>query len=38
MPGTSTGVDLLVVVPSPSCPASFRPQHLTVPPASTAQL
>ncbi len=28
---TDTGLDRSVVVPSPSCPALFRPQHLTDP-------
>src|SRR2546425_3249577 len=31
IPPTRTGVDELVVVPSPSCPSRFRPQHCTVP-------
>jgi hypothetical protein len=30
-PETCTGADLDVVVPSPSCPASFLPQHITPP-------
>jgi hypothetical protein len=30
-PATSTGTLLLVVVPSPSCPKSLGPQHLTPP-------
>src|SRR4051794_14941946 len=30
-PLTSTGVELLVVVPSPSAPRPFQPQHLTAP-------
>src|SRR3989442_168575 len=37
MPPTRTGVDELVVVPSPSCPSTFRPQHQTVPSERTAQ-
>ena len=32
-PETSTGVELSVVVPSPSCPAALSPQHLTAPAA-----
>src|SRR5207249_10448469 len=35
---TPTGVDELVVVPSPSWPSTFRPQHCTVPSPSSAQL
>src|SRR6266446_5049181 len=38
MPPTRTGVDELVVVPSPSCPSTFRPQHQTVPSERTAQV
>src|SRR2546428_142534 len=38
MPPTRTGVDELVVVPSPSCPSRFRPQHCTVPSARSAQV
>src|SRR2546430_16684799 len=34
---TRTGVDELVVVPSPSCPSTFRPQHCTVPSRTSAQ-
>jgi hypothetical protein len=34
-PETSTGVGRSVVVPSPSCPKRFQPQHLT-PPASVS--
>src|SRR5437773_2307800 len=30
IPRTGTGVDELVVVPSPSCPSRFSPQHCTV--------
>src|SRR5439155_5812351 len=37
-PPTRTGVDELVVVPSPSCPSAFRPQHCTVPSARSAQV
>src|SRR5439155_1019220 len=37
-PPTCTGVDELVVVPSPSCPSTFRPQHCTVPSRSSAQV
>src|SRR5512145_2257129 len=36
-PCTCTGIVLLVVVPSPSCPRSFVPQHCA-PPLTTAQL
>ena len=35
-PETSTGVVLSVVVPSPSRPMPFKPQHFTVPPVSRA--
>ena len=35
---TSTGVFLSPVVPSPSCPPSFQPQHQVVPSLSTAQV
>src|SRR5207249_4415614 len=38
MPPTRTGVDELVVVPSPSCPSRFRPQHCTVPSERSAQV
>ena len=38
LPPTCTGVDELVVVPSPSCPWSFRPQHFTVPSGNKAQV
>src|SRR5437016_2105975 len=37
-PPTRTGVDELVVVPSPSCPSAFRPQHCTVPSERSAQV
>jgi hypothetical protein len=37
-PATATGVLLLLVVPSPSWPTLFRPQHRTVPSASSAQV
>src|SRR5207249_11869882 len=33
-----TGVDELVVVPSPSCPSTFRPQHCTVPSERSTQV
>jgi hypothetical protein len=36
MPDTSTGVDLEVVVPSPSWPMLLLPQHFTVPSVSRA--
>ena len=36
MPTTDTGVELLVVVPSPSCPYQLMPQHCTVPFIRTA--
>src|SRR5204862_465808 len=36
-PGTSTGVWRCVNEPSPSCPVSFRPQHLTPPTVVSAQ-
>jgi hypothetical protein len=32
-----TGIDELVVVPSPNCPELLLPQHLTKPSAKTAQ-
>src|SRR5580658_7190628 len=35
-PETATGVDELVIVPLPSCPVAFHPQHCTVPPAISA--
>ena len=35
-PETSTGVVRSLVVPSPSSPYSFRPQHFTLPSVSTA--
>src|SRR5207244_9008719 len=35
---TSTGACRPVVVPSPSSPRSFRPQHLTPPPLVNAQV
>lgn len=38
MPVTVTGVRRLVVVPSPSWPLKFHPQHLTVPLVSTAHV
>ena len=37
-PETSTGVELSVVVPFPSCPKALKPQHLTAPPLVSAQL
>src|SRR5207244_2492391 len=37
-PRTSTGVLLLVVVPLPSWPPSFQPQHLTCPAVVSAQV
>src|SRR5256712_5709307 len=37
LPPTRTGVLELVVVPSPSCPSRFRPQHHTVPTPRSAQ-
>src|SRR5438874_53966 len=37
-PLTSTGTLLSVVVPFPSSPAPFCPQHLTAPPLVTAQV
>ena len=36
-PDTSTGVGLSVVVPLPSCPEEFLPQHLAPPEVVTAQ-
>src|SRR5437879_1791850 len=38
MPTTRTGVDEPVLVPSPSCPSAFRPQHRTVPSPRSAQV
>src|SRR3989475_9405238 len=38
IPPTRTGVLELVVVPSPSCPSKFRPQHHTVRSPRSAQL
>jgi hypothetical protein len=38
IPLTTTGVEEFVVVPFPSCPALFRPQHLTLPSDRRAQL
>src|SRR2546425_855728 len=38
LPPTRTGVLELVVVPSPSCPSRFRPQHHTVPSPRSAQV
>ena len=35
MPETSTGVVLSIVLPSPSCPLPFLPQHITLPSVST---
>src|SRR3989304_437900 len=37
-PRTSTGARLPVVVPLPSCPKSFLPQHLTPPSVVSAQV
>src|SRR5437588_176529 len=37
-PGTSIGTRRLVVVPSPSCPYAFQPQHLIPPAPSSAQV
>src|SRR5438552_10668582 len=37
-PTTSTGVARLIVVPSPSWPQAFQPQHLTPPPLVSAQV
>ena len=37
-PDTSTGVVRSVVVPSPSCPKLFRPQHLTPPVSVSAHV
>src|SRR3990172_3409111 len=37
-PTTSTGVARCVVVPSPSWPSKFRPQHFTPPPAVRAHV
>src|SRR2546426_6861799 len=37
-PPTRTGVDELVVVPSPSCPSAFRPQHCAVPSPNSAHV
>ena len=37
-PTTSTGVKRFVVVPSPSAPSMFRPQHLTAPLVVSAQV
>src|ERR1039458_3785251 len=37
-PRTSTGVSLLDVVPSPSCPSLLAPQAITVPAPSSARL
>src|SRR5438067_2271985 len=37
-PETDTGLCRLVVVPSPSWPEVFAPQHFTVPPVTTAQV
>src|SRR5664280_2453029 len=38
IPLTATGVELSVVVPSPSWPYPFQPQQATPPPASRAQV
>jgi hypothetical protein len=38
IPLTAAGVGLFVVVPLPSWPELFQPQHLTVPPMRRAQL
>ena len=37
-PLTLTGVQESVLVPSPSWPLLFNPQHLTVPPVRRAQV
>ena len=37
-PETFTGVSRLVVVPSPTCPEPFAPQHFTPPLTVTAQV
>ena len=37
-PVTSTGTELSVVLPLPSCPNWLKPQHLTAPPLVRAQL
>ncbi len=37
-PATSTGPVASVVLPIPSCPLSFLPQHLTPPPLTIAQV
>src|SRR5947209_7930476 len=37
-PTTSTGVERLIVVPSPSWPQAFHPQHLTPPALVSAQV
>jgi hypothetical protein len=38
LPVTAMAVEELLVVPLPSCPAKFRPQHCTVPSASRAHV
>jgi hypothetical protein len=38
MPMTATGVELSVVVPSPSSPKALRPQQLTEPPVRRAHV
>jgi len=35
-PETATGNERFVVVPSPTCPWAFRPQHFTAPPLVSA--
>src|SRR5690606_33047667 len=37
-PATVTGSGRMMVLPSPSWPDAFAPQHFTAPPAATAQL
>jgi hypothetical protein len=37
-PLTATGVNRLVVVPSPSWPEEFEPQHFTPPPVVSAHV
>jgi hypothetical protein len=38
IPRTGTGIELSVVVPSPSSPWALSPQHLIAPPKRTAQV